>query len=300
MSYQVAKSSAHSVPVKLVRDDDFKTAVTGKTGANVTVRYKKYPASDWSTKDVSGSGWDEIGNGFYEVDFSGSDMDVLGRFDYQVECAGCLDYNGAVLVVEHDPARTLDTLYHVLVRAAGTVQSPVEANTVSSVAAVGFTGYPYEAGILGPGDLLCWRGSSDDALGLLTRVVAFDGATLQWSPELPAAPAFGAVFYVLPRFLADHHRAVANVGYDGVTLTVNAWLERRGELAPNPSSCTVTVYDDAGAQQFSLTDAAPDAQGVFRMTKTSPGLAAGKSYYAKVAVAAGGATYLTIEGVATL
>ncbi len=98
----------------------------------------------------------------------------------------------------------------------------------------------------------------------------------------------------------DEYRGCANVGYDGSTLTVNAWLEHRGEVVTNPSSCIVTIYDDAGTQQFELSDDSADAQGVFKMTRSSPGLAAGKSYYAKVQITASGSTYVTIEGVATL
>ena len=98
----------------------------------------------------------------------------------------------------------------------------------------------------------------------------------------------------------DEHRGRANVGYDGSTLTVNAWLEHRGETVGEPTSCTVTVYDDAGEEAFALSEDTPDAQGVFKVTKESPGLAAGKSYYARVEIEANETVYTTVEGISTL
>ena len=98
----------------------------------------------------------------------------------------------------------------------------------------------------------------------------------------------------------DEHRGRANVGYDGSTLTVNAWLEHRGEVVVEPTSCEVTVYDDAGTEEFALDEDTADAQGVFRLTKASPGLAAGKSYYTKVQIEAEGQTFVTVEGISTL
>jgi hypothetical protein len=98
----------------------------------------------------------------------------------------------------------------------------------------------------------------------------------------------------------DEHRGRANVGYDGSTFTVNAWLEHRGETVGEPTNCTVTVYDDTGEEAFALSEETPDAQGVFKVTKESPGLAAGKSYYARVEIEAGGTVYTTVEGISTL
>jgi hypothetical protein len=98
----------------------------------------------------------------------------------------------------------------------------------------------------------------------------------------------------------DEHRCRANVGYDGSRLTVNAWLEHRGEAVGEPTSARVTVYDDGGTEQFELSENEADAQGVFKMVKVGPGLGAGKSYYAKVEIESGGETHVTVEGISTL
>ena len=349
MSYVVEQSVAHSVPVKLVADDDFRSQVTGKGGGDVTVRYKQYGASSWSSKDVSASGWDEIGNGYYEIDLTAGELDTLGRFDYQVECSGCLDYNGAVVVVSHDPLSVQQDgsgylkvrnesgnkiaehsdIQNVLrglgIYVTGEVDSGARGTTYAQ-----FTCAPNRIAV---GDLLVWP--ADKGVGnegaIMTRVTAVDGTQVTWTPALPSVPAEAVpvVFVadvgevaiggnptggsVNERVKAiddklpsgdisdfDAYRGCANVGYDGETLTVNAWLEHRGQLVVDPTSVTVTVYDDSGTQAFELSDDTPDAQGVFKMTKSSPGFGAGKSYYAKVQVVASGETYTTVEGVATL
>lgn len=189
------------------------------------------------------------------------------------------------------------------------------------------------------GSVIYWHAASFGEWSnniLVTHVTEADGNTLTWTPALDYVPDGGSTVYIGPNIgheasqkLAipanpatgsanerlkaiddklpsgtisdyDEHRGRANVGYDGTGLTVNAWLERRGEVVEEPTSCSVTVYDDAGTEQFALSEDTPDAQGVFKVTKTSPGLEAGKSYYAKVAIEAGGQTYETVEGISTL
>lgn len=350
MSYEVQKSVAHSVPVKLVDDGDFHTQVTGKAGGDVTVRYKKYGASSWSAKDVSSSGWDEIGNGYYEIDFAAGDYDTVGRFDYQVECSGCLDYNGAVVVVEHNPFNVQQDAsgYLKVKNESGNkvaehvgVQRIEEAvyQTTIAVSDEGGARNTTECDLgdnsIQVGDILRWK-RTDVNERITTIVTEVDVPHVTWAPALGATPQIGWVVTVIPgeshltrqhaaipaspvsgspneRIKAiddklptgdisdfDEYRGCANIGYDGSTLTVNAWLEHRGEVVTNPSNCIVTIYNDAGTQQFEISDDSSDAQGVFKMTKSSPGLTAGKSYYAKVQITASGSTYVTIEGVATL
>lgn len=356
MSYVVQKSVAHSVPVKLTDDDDFKTQVTGKTGGNVTVRYKKYGDSSWSTKDVSGSGWDEIGNGCYEVDFSADDLNTAGRFDYQVECSGCLDYNGSVLVVNHNPLtiqQHVSGYFKVMSHLGNSLASESDLQLLMALSLIEklpvtaegsrttTSAYLEDGGpayFLSVGDRIVWNHytqgqGSKPWHGVITTV---DGNQVTWTPPLAEPPNVDDHAYILrnetlmslhdvavpdspttgsvnERVKAiddklpsgdisdyDEYRCCANVGYDGSTLTVNAWLEHQGQLVTEPTSCTVTVFDDAGSQQFEVSDNSPDAQGVFKMTKASPGLAAGMSYYARIQIVASGSTYTTIEGVATL
>lgn len=87
------------------------------------------------------------------------------------------------------------------------------------------------------------------------------------------------------------YRVLAVAAYKSLVLTVIACLERSGQAITSCTSCTVTVYDADGAEQFEISDDTADAQGVFKLTKSSPGLTAGRAYYAAVAIAYSGKTY---------
>lgn len=49
-------------------------------------------------------------------------------------------------------------------------------------------------------------------------------------------------------------------------------------------TCTVRWYDKDGVEQFSMSDAAPDAQGFFKVEKSGPALAKNQVYYATAEV----------------
>jgi len=103
----------------------------------------------------------------------------------------------------------------------------------------------------------------------------------------------------------DHHLigCVANAVYanSSNTLTVNAWLSDHGRPVTDPIDCTFTLYNDAGAPVFSeLFSDSPDANGVFRLTKTSPGLSHDKSYYGKVEIYTGTGLYSSLIGLVTV
>ncbi len=189
---------------------------------------------------------------------------------------------------------------------------------------------------LEPGDLMVWGGGGGPYMTVLTSTEDVSGCLwVNWTPALAYAPndhwpvtfmrnplhVFGQSYplsgaesgslHASVKSVADklpsgelsdydEHRSRANVGYDGNTLTINAWLEHRGEVVDSPTGCAVTVHDDAGTELFDLGDESPDAQGVFKLTKTEPGLEAGKSYYAMVEIVSDGNTYRTVEGISTL
>jgi hypothetical protein len=69
-----------------------------------------------------------------------------------------------------------------------------------------------------------------------------------------------------------------NPGNDRVTGQV--WVESNNLVSTAGTSCTVTWYDENGTALFSMTDSAPDGQGVFRVIKDNPGLSLNASYYA--------------------
>ena len=75
-------------------------------------------------------------------------------------------------------------------------------------------------------------------------------------------------------------------------VTILLWLLRNGELYGAPDSATVTVYDGDGATVFGpLVDAAPDANGTFKMVEPAAGLTADTPYYAVATVTADGIAY---------
>lgn len=84
-----------------------------------------------------------------------------------------------------------------------------------------------------------------------------------------------------------------NVVYDTTadTLAFETWLELSGQQQiTGLSNGRIDVYTAAGVLSFSLTDAAADAQGVFSMTKATPGLSADDSYYCICQIDYNGAT----------
>lgn len=101
-----------------------------------------------------------------------------------------------------------------------------------------------------------------------------------------------------------HLRAcVANAVYanSADTITVNAWLVDHGNMVTAPVDCTFTLYDDSGSTVFSaLFSDSADANGVFRLTKTAPGLAYDKSYYGKVEIYDGFGAYSSLVGLVTV
>lgn len=70
------------------------------------------------------------------------------------------------------------------------------------------------------------------------------------------------------------------------TLYVEVTAERHGQpvTVADLVSATIAVYDADDNLVFTLVDVAPDTLGVFRATKTAPGLVADRLYYARVTV----------------
>jgi len=62
-------------------------------------------------------------------------------------------------------------------------------------------------------------------------------------------------------------------------LSGQVWAEKGNLVITTVASLSVTWYDIDGQVLFTLTDAAPDAQGFFKVSKSTPGLADNTSYY---------------------
>jgi len=98
-------------------------------------------------------------------------------------------------------------------------------------------------------------------------------------------------------------RCVANAVYSSESdvLTVNAWLTCEGICVDDALQCTFELYDDAGALVFDgLSSNEPDGRGVFRLTRSEPGLAADKSYYGKVSIFDGNGIFFSLVGLVTV
>lgn len=85
----------------------------------------------------------------------------------------------------------------------------------------------------------------------------------------------------------------------GTTLKISAWLERDGQAVVLASgSCTVTYRENAsGSDLFTVTDSAPNAQGIFELSQTSPGFTADRLQVASVEITVGNDTWTTREPV---
>ena len=62
-------------------------------------------------------------------------------------------------------------------------------------------------------------------------------------------------------------------------LVGQVWVEVSNMVSMSPGDVTVTWYNEAGSVMFILTSATPDAQGIFRVVKASPGVVRNKAYY---------------------
>ena len=82
------------------------------------------------------------------------------------------------------------------------------------------------------------------------------------------------------------------------TLQVAAWLDQNGETVTGPTSATINFRKASdGSLLFTmLSDAAPDAQGIFYMTKAAPGFTADTAYYMEVAIINAAVTRTTDVG----
>lgn len=78
----------------------------------------------------------------------------------------------------------------------------------------------------------------------------------------------------------------------GDVLIGNVWAERFSGASIAVTAVTSRWYDEDGTLQFTFTTAGPDAQGVFKVSRSAPGLVRGKSFYVE--------SDYTITGVGTI
>lgn len=94
-------------------------------------------------------------------------------------------------------------------------------------------------------------------------------------------------------------KVVASFAYDeaGDIVDGNLWLERDGQIVVAVTSATVEFYGSDGTLLFpALADLAPDAQGIFRVTKTVPGFVAGDQIYTRLVIVAPSGSFTSVRG----
>jgi hypothetical protein len=87
------------------------TAITGALASSVTVKYKKYNDTSWSTKSMSGANWREAGSGLYYISFTAAETDTYGAFSYWVAHASGVGFNIVQIDDYATEAATLQAIY---------------------------------------------------------------------------------------------------------------------------------------------------------------------------------------------
>ena len=205
---------------------------------------------------------------------------VTLRGDFIHVAVGCTDANGAAI----DPSAAEAHFFRVS-QLSGDLY-PDESIGVEGVLTLakkggetGFYGAALELGGVDPGQFVVLFKATIGG----TNTIAVDYLELGEDPHL--------------------YRCVANAVYaNGAnTLTVNAWLTDHGVTMVDPLDCTFTLYDDSGAEVFAgLTSNSPDGRGVFKLTKSAPGLSYDKSYYGKVEIYDGLRSFSSLVGLVTV
>lgn len=114
------------------------------------------------------------------------------------------------------------------------------------------------------------------------REYFFNNVTLKW----PAEPSRIINVSMKRSDVEPDYTVYANFVYDptNAQFRVNSWLQRRGQVVPKPSKCTISVYDATGALvPPQLVSTQPDANGIFWQTLMNT-LERGKVYFAKVEI----------------
>lgn len=99
------------------------------------------------------------------------------------------------------------------------------------------------------------------------------------------------------------HSLEMSFSYDPTsdTLVGNVWLESANLVVVASGALQVDLYDDDRTLQFTMSAAAPDAGGVFKVSRTPTGLVKNRSYYAEATVTLpGGGTVKGIKGMFTI
>ena len=100
MQYQIKEATDDTFFIILLDDTDFVTPITGKTAADITVKYSKGGGDLWTTYTATGK-FNEIGNGVYSLVIGESEFTTNSRYVARVSCTGALDYKFVVKAMDY-------------------------------------------------------------------------------------------------------------------------------------------------------------------------------------------------------
>lgn len=129
----------------------------------------------------------------------------------------------------------------------------------------------------------------------------------QWAGIIDAgATVASASERYIPVLLIDSDLTVATTVYitpvydeNSDTVFFMVFLMRNGELYTTPTSVTITVYDTTHTLLFTLNTSS-STNGVFVISKNTPGFTSGEGYYCKAELIALTKTFTSMETIISL
>lgn len=81
---------------------------------------------------------------------------------------------------------------------------------------------------------------------------------------------------------------------------VLAWVEKDGQRLTAVTDCVITVKNSAGTTVWTATDAAPNADGIFKVENSSTVVTADSNYYVIIVITAEGVARTSIQSFITV
>lgn len=313
--YQVQAGQSATVKVILTNDTDFKTPVTTKVAADVTVTYWT-PGTSGAGNTAANGSWAECALGVYQLIFTAGEVgSSLGCFNFVVACGGALNYYGQFIIVADGPisqslvqaaltalgftslrAALLDFLDVLLSTRATQVSVdalPTAADNADAVwdealaghLGVGSTGAALNTAASGAVDVNAIADAVWDEANADHVAAGSTGA------NLTAASAGGG---------SDQEEACCVVALRGSAALFRVFLQINGQSDATGTEARITVYEEDGTEAIAVqTDSSPDAEGTFNISVDPHGLSQSTNYLAKVEIDIPAGTITSWQGFST-
>lgn len=200
---------------------------------------------------------------------------VLSKGEYRLDSAPHVKGFNTAAIVNH----TANETYRVLVFQDGSPASAANVPQIGEIKEGGFVDYLDEA--------VSAQATPAEVQAELRAIRLHQLVAVNPGALLPGAGTYirqildgigglgGAVYHVKQSYAFD---PVANA------ITGQVWVESGNLVVVTPVSASISWYGDDGTLLFTEAAVGPDAQGVFKVTKASPGLVKSRSYYALASV----------------